>query len=130
MQKIYLAGGMNSGWQEVIIERFKTDFIFYNPAKHKLLKPSEYTAWDLHYVKNSDIVFAFMEKENPSGFGLTLEVGYAKALNKTIILVDEKSESDKYFEDFFKIVHESSSVVFDNLGDALEYLKRFSTNYI
>ena len=44
-----------------------------------------------------------MQKDNPSGFGLTLEIGYAAALGKQIILVDEKSSFDEIFEQKFKI---------------------------
>ena len=123
--KVYLAGGMKSGWQDNIIERFKNKFIFFNPRDHKLDNPIEYTLWDLHFVKESDILFAFMEKENPSGFGLTLELGFAKALNKTIILVDERSAVNESFANRFKIVRESSSVTFNNIEDGIKFLDRF-----
>lgn len=124
--KVYLAGGMKSGWQDNIIERFKNKLFFFNPIDHKLDKSKEYTVWDLHFVKESDILFAYMEKDNPSGFGLTLEIGFAKALNKTIILVDERSKNDIQFSNYFKIVRESASVVFEDFQSGLNYIERFS----
>ncbi len=123
--KIYLAGGMKSGWQDNVINRFLNKFDFFNPRDHQLDKSSEYTIWDLHFVKESDILFAYMEKDNPSGFGLTLELGFAKALNKTIILVDERSAVNESFANRFKIVRESSSITFNNIEDGIKFLERF-----
>lgn len=124
--KIYLAGGMKSGWQNTVINKLKDRCIFFNPQDHQLNNAKEYTIWDLHFVNRADIIFVYLEKENPSGFGLTLEIGYAKALNKTIILVDERSKLDSSFANYFKIVRESASVVFDDFESGLNYLERFS----
>jgi hypothetical protein len=122
---IYLAGGMDSDWQSQIIEKYRGDFFFFNPRDHQLQKSEEFTVWDLLYLQKADILFAFMEKDNPSGFGLTLEVGFARALGKTIILIDEKSSSDTFFKDKFRIVRDSSSIVFDNIKEGTEYLGSF-----
>lgn len=124
---VYLAGGMGSGWQEDVIKRLEGKFNFFNPRDHHLDTPKEYTNWDLFFVSKCDIVFGYMEKDNPSGFGLTLEIGYAKALGKTIILTDERSSIDESFSRRFKIVRESSSVVYENLESSLKFLERFST---
>jgi len=59
-----------------------------------------------------------MEKDNPSGIGLSAEIGYAKALNKTIIFVNE-SESK-----YFKFVEELSDVVYNNLKDGVDFLAK------
>lgn len=125
---VYLAGGLKSGWQDLIItECLDLNIVFFNPTKHNLELDSKlYTNWDLFHVSKSDIIFAFMENDNPSGLGLSLEIGYAKGLGKTIILVDEKSPMDKKFAKYFEIVHHSSDVVFDNLEKGLSFLKRFS----
>ena len=130
--KIYLSGGMNtSNWQEEIITSIGTKgYVFYNPREHNLSHSKEYTIWDLFYVKNCDIVFAYMQKENPSGFGLTLEIGYATALGKPIILVDEKSSIDEKFKKYFEIVRESSSIVFDNLAEGTKFLKNIRNGII
>lgn len=125
-EKVYLAGGMKSGWQKLVINKFKDKFDFINPFDHGLDDSSQYTLWDLHYLKCADIVFAYMEETNPSGFGLSLEIGYAKALNKTIILIDEKSSFDLKFSNRFKIVKESASVVFNDFNSGLNFLNKFS----
>jgi nucleoside 2-deoxyribosyltransferase len=124
--RIYLAGGLSSNWQEKIIYECDKTFEFYNPREHLLSSSAEYTIWDLHFLKKSDILFAYMERDNPSGFGLTLEVGYARALDKTIILVDEKSSKDSFFQKNFEIVRSSSTIIYDNLIDGINFLKSFN----
>lgn len=127
--RIYLAGGLRSNWQQRIIREYQDDFIFFNPIEHGLESSSkEYTTWDLHFLEKSDIVFAYLEENNPSGIGLALEVGFAKAKGKTIILVDERSSTDKRFERYFRIVHECSSVTFYSIEKGMSYLGRFATN--
>jgi len=121
---VYLAGGMKSNWAEEVIGNFSYEFSFYNPKTHGLSNPEHYTQWDIHHLHNSEIVFVYLEKDNPSGVGLALEVGYARAMNKTIILVDEKTpneiEVDKY-----GIVRNSANVVFDTLEEGIGYLRSF-----
>ena len=123
--KVFLSGGMNeSNWQQEVIDSVGKDgYIYFNQREHFLSKSKEYTMWDLFYVKNSDVVFAYMQKDNPSGFGLTLEIGYAAALGKQIILIDEKSSLDELFAQKFKIVRESSSIVFESFSDGINFLK-------
>lgn len=130
--KIYLAGGMNNtDWQNQVIDSVgKEGFIYYNPREHLLTDSKEYTVWDLFYVKKCDILFAYMEAENPSGFGLTLEVGFARALDTPIILVDEKSNQDIDFAKKFRIVRESSSIIFDNLQDGISFLKNLKNGVV
>lgn len=125
-EKVYLAGGMKSGWQDTVIEKYGDKFIFFNPRDHKLNKPDQFSTWDLHHVKSADIIFAYFESDNPSGIGMTLEIGYARGLNKTIILVDEKSPSDSFFANKFRIVRNSADVVLDSLEEGLAFLERFS----
>lgn len=130
--KVFLSGGMNtSNWQKTVIEQTdKNGFIFFNPREHKLENSKEYTIWDLHYVKECDFVFAYMQEDNPSGYGLTLEVGYAAALGKGIILIDERSNVDDKFQQYFKIVREASTIIFDNLTDGIKFLKNIRNGII
>jgi nucleoside 2-deoxyribosyltransferase len=118
-QKVYLAGGF-SGWREKVKEL--TNVEFFDPK----LKPDntwqEYGTWDLHYIKQCDILFGYMGKDNPSGYGLSVEIGYAKALNKTIILVLESGhEKDKYLQ-FLKI---TADIVYETLDEGIEFLRTF-----
>jgi len=64
------------------------------------------------------MVFAYLEADNPSGAGLCCEVGYAMALGKTVILVNEKD--DRYI----KFVESLADAVFDNLEDGIKFLQR------
>ena len=123
--KIYLAGGFKGGWHDYVIEKLGDSFIYFNPQKHQLDDVEMYTAWDLFHVKKCDILLGFMTEDNPSGYGLALEIGYAKAQNKLIILIDERSKKDNAFKRYFSICHESSDIMFENLDEAIKYLKTF-----
>jgi nucleoside 2-deoxyribosyltransferase len=125
--KIYLSGGFRSNWQEKLIQEFHGQCIIFNPRAHFLENHNDYWAWDIHFVNECDILFAYMESENPSGFGLTLEIGLAYGLGKTIILVDEKSKSDEKFEKYFRIVKDTADASFENLIDGINFLKKFTS---
>lgn len=123
--KVFLSGGFKSNWQARVIQELDNQFVFFNPKEHGLTDAEHYTTWDIHFVKECDILFAYMEETNPSGFGLAFELGLAHAYNKTIIFVDEKSKHDSTFARYFKILYKPSGAVFDKLSDGIEYLKRF-----
>lgn len=124
--KVFLSGGFKSGWQNNVIQELSEKFTFFNPQAHGLNDHYEYTTWDIHFVKECDILFAYMEESNPSGYGLAFELGIAYALNKTIILIDEKSLTDASFARYYKILYKPSGVVFSRLSDGIKYLKTFS----
>ena len=84
------------------------------------MTPNQYTEWDLFYIDKSDIVFAYMEKDNPSGFGLCLEIGYARAKGKLVIFVNESDNR------YLSIVGAASNVVFHSLSEGISYLNFFS----
>lgn len=122
---VYLAGGFHGDWQTQVKEGLLEDFTFFDPKEHQIQDKTQYTQWDLHHISKADILFGYMSKTNPSGFGLALEIGYAKALNKLVILVDEKSAKDELFSKYFGIAHKASSVTFHNLQEGIDYLKKF-----
>ena len=93
MLRIYLAGGMHSGWQETLIKLYPT-IEFVNPQKHELTDEEEYTLVDKLAIKHCDLLIAYFEQNNPSGLGLAFEIGYAIGLGLPIIFIDEKQ--DKY----------------------------------
>lgn len=123
---IYLAGGFVGGWHEHVITSLEEDFILYNPQKHDLEQPDKYTYWDLFHVDKCDILLGYMSEDNPSGYGLALEMGYAKAKNKLIVLVDERSKIDRSFKRYFAICQESADVICETLDEAIAFLKTFS----
>lgn len=92
----YLAGGMRSGWQDAVMAA-PPAIDWRDPRTHALTDERAYTAWDVTAIIDADLVFAYMEIDNPGGQGLALEIGLAAGLNaamgaicgeKTIILVD------------------------------------------
>lgn len=95
--KVYLAGGMKSGWQDKVIQAYP-GIEFLDPRTHGLTDPMEYTQEDMRMIEEADVVFAYMEESNPGGYALGLEVGYALGLNKSVIWSDDLSEQrGRYF---------------------------------
>ena len=64
--KVYLAGGFHSGWQDLVKAR-TSNLGFFDPREYKLDTAELYTAWDLNAIRESDWVFAYLEKSNPGG---------------------------------------------------------------
>jgi len=120
--RVYLAGGMKSGWQEKVRRNGPPGVRYLNPCDHGLSGEREYTAWDLYALKSSDVLFVYFESSNPSGYGLSLEAGFAYALGKTIVFVDEKTASDPVAGRRLGMLRSTASVVFDNLDDGIEFL--------
>ncbi|MCJ7447929.1 MAG: nucleoside 2-deoxyribosyltransferase [Bacteroidales bacterium] len=117
--KVYLAGGF-SGWREDVKEL--TNIECFDPESKPDKHWSEYGTWDIHFIKQCDICFAYLDKNNPSGYGLAAEIGYAKALNKTVILIIEPGhKKDKYFQ-FLK---QFADVVYESLYEGIVFLKTF-----
>jgi len=84
--RVYLSGGMRSGWQDKV-KAAVSGIEWIDPREHGLELPALYAVWDLTGVRLADVVFAYIEDDNPSGIGLALELGYAKGLGKITILV-------------------------------------------
>lgn len=116
--KVYLAGGFRSGWQDKVMKAAPIAY-YLDPSQSELTDPKEYTKWDLDALDRCDVVFAYMEGDNPGGYALSLEVGYAKALGKIIIFINEKNEIAKYMA----MVEESASFVYTNIIDGAAKLR-------
>lgn len=97
--KIYLAGGMRSNWQDmvksVLSEAYAKPVLYLDPRQHGSRDENLYTSWDLAAVEASNILFVYLEKDNPGGHGLALEIGFALgmaragAAPKHVIYVEE-----------------------------------------
>jgi hypothetical protein len=122
---VYLAGGMRTGWQDHV-RAGCPQLTFFDPRDHALTDPRDYAAWDLNHVRECDLVFAYIAKDNPSGLGLALELGFAKALGKTTVLVDERSSQDPIFARYFAIVSAAADVTKPTLKDGIAFLKSFA----
>jgi pimeloyl-ACP methyl ester carboxylesterase len=118
---IYLAGGLHSHWQDDVIRMLAGRFRILDPRSHGLSEPGDYTLWDLNAIRESDYVLAFMESTNPGGFALALEAGFAHALGKPIVLVNEVDQPRRKY---FAMVETISSHVFPNLGAAIDFFSR------
>ena len=116
---VYLAGDPNSGWQSKVCRAIQ-DLQLLDPSKYGLADPNELTRWGLQAIRKSDVVLAYLEEEDQNGHALAFELGYAKALGKTILLVQEHGagEEDKYLQ----TVREVADFCFDSLGEAVSYL--------
>lgn len=113
--RAYLSGGFRSGWQKKVI--MLVDGIeFIDPSRHGLELEDQYTFWDLLAIERADIVFAYLEKTNPRPLGLCVEVGYAAALGKKIIVVDETNDSR------LGMVRACAHVVISTLDDGIKLL--------
>ena len=119
--KIYLAGGMKSGWQEKV-KAIGPEARYLDPCTHGLQDEHQYTAWDLHAIRACDVLLAYFEADNPSGYGLSLEAGYAHALGKTVVLVDEKSAADPTTGRRLGMLRTVADVVFTDLDSGIEFL--------
>ena len=126
-KRIYLAGGMHSNWRGVIyngLDGNQSYYSFLDPMKHDLREPDQYTFWDLRAIDKCDILLGYMDRTNPSGYGLNLEIGYARALGKTIVLV---VPNDFWRDDprakYFRMAEVSANILVSTLDDAVRVLK-------
>lgn len=95
LMKVYLAGGFRSGWQKKVKEMAPVAH-YLDPSTSGLTDPVGYTKWDLAAIDGCDVIFAYMEEDNPGGYALGLEIGYAKAQDKFIIFINEKTSINRY----------------------------------
>lgn len=118
-RRIYLAGGFKSGWQNFASQELNS-FDILDPSIHNIEEPAAYTEWDLRAIRECDILLANMEESNPGGYALALEIGYAKALGKQVIFVDQLSDSSR--KRHFEMVRQAADRVFSTMPSALNYI--------
>lgn len=117
--KIYLAGGFRSGWQQKVIISL-SGHEFLDPSAHGIKDPIAYTRWDLDAIRSTDAVMAYMERDNPAGYSLALEVSFAHALGKKVILIEEHADPQR--EKYFAMVRAVSDLHFPSIETAIDYL--------
>lgn len=91
---VYLSGGLHGDWQSRVMEAVP-NFKYYNPQDLQDLWEEDargVVSTELEWIVDSDIAFCYLEHDNPSGIGLSAELGFAKARGKYVILVIEKVE--------------------------------------
>ncbi len=130
--KVYLAGGFKSNWQAEI--KKLDGFIWLDPREKERPKGvevpmtvNEYGTWDLHFIKQSDIVFVYAERTNTSCIGLSVEMGYAKGIGKTVILVLEPNH-ETIKDAYLQFLKKAASITFETLEDGMNYLSSYKIN--
>jgi hypothetical protein len=119
---VYLAGGLRTGWQDQIKLELRA-YKCIDPRDCLSSDPAVYTDWDLEAISRCDVVLAYFESDNPTGYALALEVGYAKALNKKVVLVNERSGVMPEFARAIAMVRAAADVYFTTLRQGTEYLR-------
>lgn len=118
--KIYLAGGWGK-FRSIVMN--DTDAEWLNPESM-----TDRTNWfelETDAVKNCDGLIAWFEKGNPSGFGMTYEMGMAFALNKPYLLICEDPDMLKYK---FSMQSLGSQRTFSSWEEALKFINE--TNWM
>lgn len=123
--KVYLAGGMKSGWQDLVINEFKflsfaENVEFLDPRSHGLTNEFDYTRADLKMINESNIIFAYLEETNPGGFNTLFELGYARCLGLISILVNDKTSIHQYIG----MARSSALLLPSNFRNGIAVLKR------
>ena len=131
-QVVYLAGGFRSDWASKV-SRCSDTISWINPKDKEFkdgervtMDVNEYGKWDLHFIKQSDIVFVYIERTNTSCIGLCCEAGFAKGLGKTVITVLEPNH-ETIKDNYLDFVTQVSDIVFETLEEGINYLKSFSS---
>jgi len=120
---LYLAGGSRSNWQNDVI-RGLAGWNIIDPRTHHLSDERAYTAWDLDGIRRSDWLLAYLEATNPGGYNLALEIGYAKALGKRIVLVNQKGMADPVARRYTGMLHACADADVNSLEEAITFFQR------
>ena len=113
---VYLAGGMNDGWQDKAIALLPRHECL-DPRSWSDPNPAVYTARDLDAIRRADCLLVHMASSNPSGFGLSVELGYAYALGKKIVFCDQIRAD--WRSSYFGMHREMATHVCHSLEDAI-----------
>jgi nucleoside 2-deoxyribosyltransferase len=121
---IFLAGSLDNEWRQDVkasILDLRGDVVFFDPTEHLMHDPKHYTQQDLTALVNCDIVFARVEMALRNYAAVAFQLGFAHALGKKIILVNEKNPAGHHN------IHQCSDVFADVPGAlaALPFMKEF-----
>ena len=121
--KVYLAGGMKGDWQDRLMS-LAPSHEYFDPRNSGITNPTptEYTEWDLGHVDKADVVVVYMASDNPSGFGCSVELGYAYG-KKPIIFIDRIADDwrSRYF-DMHRVMALEVVDGLESAADALDLL--------
>lgn len=94
---IYLSGGMRSNWQNKMPNISGVNY--FDPRIHSQqnISANYFVNEDINGVKNSDLVFCYIEESNPMPLGAAWECAVATENKIPIITVWEKVYIDPFF---------------------------------
>jgi len=90
--KVFLSGDTHGTWQTDIMKQYP-DHRYFDPRTVSNKTLQEMALIERQWIDESDILFSYLSKTNPYGFGTCFEIGYAVAKRKVIIYIDEKQVS-------------------------------------
>lgn len=120
--KIYAAGGFTDAWQNKIKVLFP-EFEILDPRTWQHPLPEIYTQRDLQAIRNSDLVLAYMNSANPSGYGVSIEIGYAYGIGKHIVFLDMLDVD--WRSKYFGMARSMANAVFYDFDSCEQYIKDF-----
>lgn len=133
--KIYLSGGLESDWRDGVKRRVPNiEFLCPKPLG-VFQQQDEWWTYDKTLMQIADAIFAYIEPGIWVPVGLLIEVGEMHGLGKPVILVNERqcngigavNESpEDQLAKYLKCVESFSDILFTNLNDGIEYLKRWN----
>ena len=114
---IYLAGGTGYGWSDRAAAALSEHEVINPKLWSSEPDPAVYTPRDLAAIRRADVILVHMSSANPSGYGMSVEIGYARALEKRIIFWDEMATD--WRSRYFGMHREMASVVCHTLEDSI-----------
>lgn len=117
--KIYLAGGYRAQWKHEVRDAC-LGHTYLDPEFGKLKTPEEYTPFDLLLISQADLVFGVMTEDNPGGYALCLELGYAKGLGKQTLLTDDLTSQPR--ARYWDMIRKAVDLWYPSLPEAIQYL--------
>ena len=108
---------MKSGWQDKMPKL--DDVKYFDPRIHSPQSAAmDFVLTDINAVRESDLIFCYIEKDNPSGLGAAWECAIAYENDIPIITVWEKDYIDPFFAS-------CSLYLYNNLESGVEKLNSY-----
>jgi len=105
-------------WTDLVQHILPPGHIVFDPRGTNMIAFEDYSLIDLVELRRCDLVIAYIEEDNPSGFGLAAEIAYAKGLGKTVLLINEKQ--DRYV----RFIENFADRVFHTLEHAIPVISK------
>ena len=122
---VYLAGDLlKPAWRDEVINYFKDregiDFVIPMELEQSSVRdPKVYVPRDVVLINKADVVFAFIRNGGHKYSGTSAEIGMAKALGKTIIVV---ILNEAKYTNQFNFITQIADSVCNDLNKGIEIL--------